>query len=1086
MKLIFIILSCIVTCRGRPQDILFETLTNECGQNKVDVKGTCYLKGEQGPCKPGQFIWATEEHLEPVCIDKDTPGSLSSSLVVPSYPDCDHDSILWGDGNCYQLNSQGPCDEGSWLLLESVEGEEALMKCQVRKCQEEDAWWPETCSCKKLGSLDVCGQDEAVAVGPYGEGICASTLGDRILDLIPTNEDSQVQSRTSSRTCHVDQNGICRRTLEIKNLRERGNFETFVNWLGGFSKRTVENCIPVPQCDNDTLPWVDGHCYQLTTQGPCDDGSWLVLKNNEEGESAMKCEARRCKEEETWWPETCSCVEHGSSDECGEDEAIATGPYGEGICTSTLGVRILDLIPTNEDDEVVASQRRRSRTRSCHIDENGRCRRTLKIRNLRRRGGFEDWLGEFSQRTTTDESGDCIPALQCEGDSLPWNDGNCYQLASRGPCDVGSWLVLEEIVDGEKPVMKCQQQRCEDTGVWWPETCSCVGLGRSDVCGDGQGIAVGPYGEGVCANMLGDRILDLIPTNEDNEEPTQRSSSRSCHIDENGSCRRTLGIKKLRQRGEFEDFVDWLGSFKKRTAVDDSGKCVTNNGPFFDTGPLCENDTLPWVDGNCYHLNSQGPCNDQSWLVLKGVLGDRAVMTCQVRRCEEQEVWWPETCSCVALGTLEVCDQAKAVAIGPYGEGICASTLGDRILDLIPTNEDDESDKVATQRRSRTRSCHIDENGRCRRTLKIRNLRRRGGFEEWLGEFTQRTTTDESGVCIPALQCEGDSLPWNDGNCYQLASRGPCDVGSWLILEEIVDGEKPVMKCQKQRCEDTGVWWPETCSCVGRGRSDVCGDGQGIAVGPYGEGVCANMLGDRILDLIPTNEDNEEPTQRSSSRSCHIDENGSCRRTLGLKKLRQRGEFEDFVDWLSSFRKRTAVDESGKCVTNNGPFFDSGPLCDNDTLPWVDGNCYHLNSQGPCNDQSWLVLKGVLGDRAVMTCQVRRCEEQDVWWPETCSCIKLGTLKVCDQDKAVSVGPYGEGICASTLGDRILDLIPTNEEDEPRQRSCHVDQSGTCRRILRIKTLRERGEFETFVDWLSAFSQRTKVNQLGECLLHTE
>lgn len=255
----------------------------------------------------------------------------------------------------------------------------------------------------------------------------------------------------------------------------------------------------------------------------------------------------------------------------------------------------------------------------------------------------------------------------------------------------------------------------------------------------------------------------------------------------------------------------------------------------------------------------------------------------------------------------------------------------------------------------------------------------------------------------------------------------------------------------------------------------MCPDGGDIAVGPYGEGVCANMEGensDRILDLIPTNED-------SSRRGCHVDENGRCRRVIRINVLRnsQRGQFEDFVEWLGQFRKRTQIDESGRCVENDGPFFEEGPLCDNDTLPWVDGNCYELNTQGPCNDQRWLVLKGVIGDQAVMTCGVRRCEEGQAWWPESCSCVRVGSREGCGDEEAVAVGPYGEGVCAGSLGDRILDLIPTNEDSS--RRGCYVDENGTCRRVIKIGRLRNRQDFDTFVEWLRGFTPRSKVN---ECL----
>ena len=68
----------------------------------------------------------------------------------------------------------------------------------------------------------------------------------------------------------------------------------------------------------------------------------------------------------------------------------------------------------------------------------------------------------------------------CVGDTIPWTDGQCYQLASSGPCPDGQWLVLDSIVNG-KPRATCQDRKCGSEHVWWAENCTCVSLHAGEV-----------------------------------------------------------------------------------------------------------------------------------------------------------------------------------------------------------------------------------------------------------------------------------------------------------------------------------------------------------------------------------------------------------------------------------------------------------------------------------------------------------------------------------------------------------------------------------------------------------------------------
>ena len=114
--------------------------------------------------------------------------------------------------------------------------------------------------------------------------------------------------------------------------------------------------------------------------------------------------------------------------------------------------------------------------------------------------------------------------ITCPSDSMSWIDGECYQLASTGPCEDSQWFVLDSIVDG-RPVVKCKDRKCEEESVWFSKACSCVPLdledsnvtlktGMESLCQEGTQIVVSPYGDGVCAvnieKSLDNRLENLV------------------------------------------------------------------------------------------------------------------------------------------------------------------------------------------------------------------------------------------------------------------------------------------------------------------------------------------------------------------------------------------------------------------------------------------------------------------------------------------------------------------------------------------------------------------------------------------------
>jgi hypothetical protein len=68
------------------------------------------------------------------------------------------------------------------------------------------------------------------------------------------------------------------------------------------------------------------------------------------------------------------------------------------------------------------------------------------------------------------------------------------------------------------------------------------------------------------------RVFDIIPDNAEDDGNVE--VVKRCHVDENGRCRRTLGRRtRNTPRGGFEDLIEWLEGFKKRTKLNTEGTC---------------------------------------------------------------------------------------------------------------------------------------------------------------------------------------------------------------------------------------------------------------------------------------------------------------------------------------------------------------------------------------------------------------------------------------------------------------------------------------------------------------------------------
>merc|ERR1712117_580559 len=228
---------------------------------------------------------------------------------------------------------------------------------------------------------------------------------------------------------------------------------------------------------------------------------------------------------------------------------------------------------------------------------------------------------------------------------------------------------------------------------------------------------------------------------------------------------------------------------------------------------------------------------------------------------------------------------------------------------------------------------------------------------------TTVTADVSNGTATNELGCAGDQIPF-EGDCYQLATTGPCQPGHWLLLVEVVDKQdvdkQVVAECKPRKCPEEEVWWTKTCSCLGRASvrsSNPCGENGELMVSPYGDGICSqpdvsetdirtaenqtadpqdsnadkgSRLKNRIFENIPVN--CETCFSRATLLNCYVDKANNCRRifTLGPQPGPQNQARRGFqlsieespstsvenssstspatslIEWLGSFEKQEA------------------------------------------------------------------------------------------------------------------------------------------------------------------------------------
>ena len=317
------------------------------------------------------------------------------------------------------------------------------------------------------------------------------------------------------------------------------------------------------ECHKSRQVRVEGSvgCHSLLTRGPCEaEDDWVVL---EPSSLTGRCERRRCEGREVWLASHCGCLgPQEAAAHCGQQAGLVWSPLGEGICVceedsiadqagvchqlgsrgpcrqhqvwllsdnqTEGGARCADNDNQDRFIELLSSKSNRgnrgdsntAQGQRCYVDEAGRCRKILNIAN---RFGQEPllawpgWLAGFTASSSLCSPGGLEPCQGEEGqEGVRWSDGECYQLATTGPCPSGHWLVLDQDPGhnhGYSP--QCQQRVCSEEEVLWSPSCSCFPLQTNETlrlkadlitpCQDGERLVVSPYGEGFCYKELNGR-----------------------------------------------------------------------------------------------------------------------------------------------------------------------------------------------------------------------------------------------------------------------------------------------------------------------------------------------------------------------------------------------------------------------------------------------------------------------------------------------------------------------------------------------------------------------------------------------------
>ncbi|XP_011495237.1 PREDICTED: uncharacterized protein LOC105360135 [Ceratosolen solmsi marchali] len=186
----------------------------------------CYQLGGIGPCATGHhFIVSMKNSSEPL---------RASCSCKPNY-------VLYKDGFCYRVHTQGPCQPG-YMLANST-------SCVLVPCKRSRLYFPRERTCYKIGSRGPCPNGQIVI---YDYSARPSVDG-------------------------ISYNGVCGCTSAMKTSGKCSEGSA----AGGAA---LSSSFLSDKCEESPgMVLINRTCYRLYTRGPCAQGEWLVAQRMPKG-----------------------------------------------------------------------------------------------------------------------------------------------------------------------------------------------------------------------------------------------------------------------------------------------------------------------------------------------------------------------------------------------------------------------------------------------------------------------------------------------------------------------------------------------------------------------------------------------------------------------------------------------------------------------------------------------------------------------------------------------------------------------------------------------------------------------------------
>jgi len=281
---------------------------------------SCHPLYEQGPCNKGHILKFDYGSRRPRCVCRDghmleedgncyalnTAGPCQQSFcgdgincylrnldTLKTECKCLPGNVTTTDGHCFEPYSRGPCPLGHWLVF----NQPGVAVCQRKKqCARYDNWffWTEDQRCYRQ----------------YSKGPCPDG---RLFYLDIQTGEAGCHCRPEWTPYFYEKDGQCYEQHSVGPCKA-GKYFSF----NKTSLRTECNCFKSHVIDPST-----DTCYERLTQGPCDKGE-LVVKNPVNGNMECSCSSSM---KGNYWSGTKKCYQHFQQGPCPVGHSFRPSPH---------------------------------------------------------------------------------------------------------------------------------------------------------------------------------------------------------------------------------------------------------------------------------------------------------------------------------------------------------------------------------------------------------------------------------------------------------------------------------------------------------------------------------------------------------------------------------------------------------------------------------------------------------------------------------------------------------------------------------------------------------------------------------------